>query len=214
MNKFDNPNGDENNRKVVLLKRDMTKWQKSCKFSYEDFRRYRDVWHTYDHEEVAHRASQYYANVFYAGPGNKSGLISLAAMHLPSNKVTNDHWASPRMNIRAIMDKNPEILDDYDEWEDNFRNFAMSTIALTSEENGIVKFQSKNGKIKINYLTIDKYNLCENKDGVRGIKFYDENKNNISPDGIFPLAHLIPPWFTKFEKQFLDNGRTLEEHFA
>ena len=128
-------------------------WKVNCKFAFDEWQRIRDEWHTYDAIQLGQQASSFYSRVFYAGK-NKSGLISNGALDLPNSKVTDDHWMGPRMLIRSMMANKPEILDDYNEWEDIFWNLAMNTIAITSEENGIVKFKNKKGKIKINPIKI------------------------------------------------------------
>ena len=74
-------------------------WKVNCKFAFDEWKRWRNEWHTYDAIQLGRQAGQFYARVFYAGPGNFSGLISNEALHLARKKWTIDHWMSPRMLI-------------------------------------------------------------------------------------------------------------------
>ena len=77
-----------------------------------------------------------YHCVFTAGTYD-SGLTTSQA-HI-ANKFTADHWLSPRKVCRAIMECAIYLLDDYEEFEKVFR-LMMSTIRMTSKENGDAKF--------------------------------------------------------------------------
>ena len=67
--------------------------------------------------------------------------------------------------------------------------------------------------IRIKYLSIDKYEICEDKEacngkGRTGIIFFNTAKGSYSENKYefingFPLKKLIPEWITEFEKPFL-----------
>ena len=191
----------------------MEKWEKGCQLCFNFLNGIKDDWHNYDYHEVIIQSDQFYSYVFKCGE-NFSGLTSKEALHLPTKKRTRDHWLPARIFVRAMMQYQIQILNDYELFKYYFREVCQSTIEITEYQNGIVKFANdKREGMRIKYLSINKYEICEDKEacngkGRTGIIFFNTAKGSYSENKYefingFPLKKLIPEWITEFEKQFL-----------
>ena len=189
------------------------KWEEACDCAFEDFKVIQPKWKNLNHYQKMIRAGHFYQLVFANGH-NPSGLVSKEALHLPTKKRTIDHWLPARLILRAAMEYYPELFHNKDEFRYIFREVCQNTIALTEYQNGIVKFKnSEEEGIRIKYLSIKKYEICEDKEacngkGRTGIIFFNTAKGSYSENKYefingFPLKKLIPEWITEFEKQFL-----------
>ena len=104
----------------------------------------------------------------------------------------------------------------YEKFKYYFRELCQSTIDITPHQNDIVKFKSDRDEgIKIKYLTIEKYEICKDKDDNIGIEFFNSGKGSCKVkkhDYVtgFPLKELVPEWITEFESLYLvkENNET------
>lgn len=148
----------------------------------------------------------YYSALFYQHVyGLKhtvSGYISHDAMTVKKEETTDDHFLSARLIFRALMDKNREILKDFDKFVDLIRT-CQTTIKVTRDQNNTyaIKFRMDGEIPIIKALTVEKYD---------GFGWYQEEKGVLSEfvDGQlvpkkFPLKHLVPDWLTEYEKKFV-----------
>ena len=129
---------------------------------------------------------------------NHTGYISAAASEKEASerkKPTLDHWLSPRIVFRSVMEIYPELLDDYDEFRYTFR-LAGSTISVTSEQNREVMFRNDGERVIVRELTIEKYDPW---------RFYNEKTNEVSK-GLPMAKELTPPYVTEWEKKYLIRG--------
>jgi hypothetical protein len=108
------------------------------------------------------------------------------------DKYTLDHIFAPRLYFRALMKYHPEVFTDFTLFFPHFQ-LCRSTVRVTSKQNTDIKFTNTHGRIRVAALTIDKYDTIT--DGwfhpMHG--FVDE----------FPLKHMIPEFFTQFEKDYM-----------
>tara|TARA_Y100000114_G_scaffold155195_1_gene178810 strand:- start:57 stop:611 length:555 start_codon:yes stop_codon:yes gene_type:complete len=176
----------------------MKKWEKAALRAHKQLSQDALDWKNFDDEEKHIAVSQYYDLVFRHAKGNKdarTGLISAEAMEL--SKPTYDHWLSPRMVARAILDDNHWVLEEKDYFVYDVFKLSQSQIALSSEQNNLVKFNNSNGEIFVKELTKDKY---------LKFKFWDKKKEGgahwVDDNNPFPLVNKIPEWFTEYEKKF------------
>ena len=80
------------------------------------------------------KSDQFYSYVFKCGE-NFSGLTSKEALHLPTKKRTRDHWLPARIFVRAMMQYQIQILNDYELFKYYFREVCQSTIEITEYQN-------------------------------------------------------------------------------
>jgi len=137
-----------------------------------------------------------YTNVFYQCirtlRKDRTPYQTLDAAH--AGKVTHDHWLAPRLVLRALMEECPEMLLDRDEFY-KVIDLCCSTVGVTAAQNLLVRFKSNRNKFGlpiVRFLTRDKYDAFT----------WTHNKTGLLPHKhVFPLKHLIPDWFTAFEKK-------------
>ena len=183
--------------------------EETCIHLHESFLIHRTKWLEYSWFRKTLTSNDFYQAVFRLTPV-KSGLLSREALLLKEKERTKDHWMSPRIFCRAMMDCYPELLDDFDLFKHYISNLLVTTIEITSHQNNIVKFKNKNNEetIKIKYLTIDKYEKCVDKNGQEGIIFYNDGEG-ICKDHLydysteFAFKNLVPDWITEFERKHL-----------
>tara|TARA_Y100000310_G_scaffold9565_1_gene10068 strand:+ start:133 stop:717 length:585 start_codon:yes stop_codon:yes gene_type:complete len=193
----------------------MEKWEYACENSFLHAKVILKNWKDYNLLQKMVEASVFYSYVFNNGT-NSSGLISKEALNLKADKRTKDHWNSARLYFRAMMELYPELLNNFKKFKYYFRELCQSTIDITPHQNDIVKFKSDRDEgIKIKYLTIEKYEICKDKDDNIGIEFFNSGKGSCKVkkhDYVtgFPLKELVPEWITEFESLYLvkENNET------
>jgi hypothetical protein len=147
-----------------------------------------------------------YSMLFYALVGNagkvNTGYISLAASSLKN--PTDDHFFSPRLVFRAMMDQFPEILKDKSRLFE-IVDFCRMIVKVTGEENSRVRYSPEKddegltGYPIVTMRTIDKYDdFGWTK---KGFGLLQEKKGRKLVNSPFPLKHLIPDWLTAFEEK-------------
>lgn len=152
----------------------------------------------------------HYSALFYQGVYGMrhafSGYISKDAFLTRQNMVTDDHFLSPRLTFRAMMDQRRDILFDYDLFAD-LVNVCRTTIRITKQQNNSydIKFRMNGITPDIRTTTLEKY------DGwgwyQQGKGFLTEYVNGELLPQKFPLKHLVPEWLTTFERQYVNGGR-------
>jgi hypothetical protein len=105
---------------------------------------------------------------------------------------TLDHIFAPRLYFRALMKYHREVFSNFDLFYPHFLR-CMTAVRVTAKQNTDVKYKNYRGRIRVAALTIDKYDTIT--DGWFHPKhgFVDE----------FPLKHMIPEFFTQFEKDYM-----------
>jgi hypothetical protein len=125
-------------------------------------------------------------------------------------KPTADHWFPPRIFLRAVIEKRPDLLDQGNEdklWR-LFRT-AQTTIDVTPGQNTGDRYSNKSNVIKVKELTINKF-----KDRMFYFKPNEKNPNSVleayhkSPpvNKGLPLVELIPEFVTEFERECMIRG--------
>jgi hypothetical protein len=178
------------------------KWEEACDFAFDDFKRIQPNWKNYNHTQKIIKAGVFYQYVFANGM-NFSGLVSREVIRGVKSCI--DHWMPARLVIRAAMENYPELFHNKDEFRYIFREVCQSTVKITSHQNEIVKFKnSKHVGLTIKHISTQKYEICKDKDGNKGIKFYNNGKGSCKERPYkyakeFPLKYLVPEWITNFE---------------
>ena len=132
---------------------------------------------------------------YYEGCGAyTSGYMSLNAQMLPANKRTKDHFISPQTYAYYILD-NWNIFNDFEKFMKEWI-FCSQTIAVTSEENDILKGFTVNnadtgGVIKVTTSIINRYSDA-------GIRLYHDKVDIVDK---FPFE--VSEGFLKYEKEKL-----------
>ncbi len=147
-------------------------------------------WDTLDEEDKTTVAGDFWYKVTRTGIID-GGLVSFDAKG--KKKKTPDHFVSPRMWFRAMMDTNRELLKDEALYAKSF--FDLRTVIwLTKKENEDARYLNSNGEVIVRDLTVEKY---------KKIRWLNTTTGNYVPKGTFPLETLVPDWFTEYEKTLL-----------
>jgi hypothetical protein len=165
-------------------------WEKAALMTFNILNLvHRPLWESYDKSEKKQVCEDFYYKVYHNGT-NKSNLLTSSEAML--GKSTLDHWLTPRLVCRWIMDDNQEILDDLEEFEKLFR-LCQSVIRITSQQNRDVMFKTDADGIPTLEQTLeDKYSK---------FTFWSDEEECYIQDKGFPLAHLIPEGFKEWEKR-------------
>jgi len=136
---------------------------------------------------------KYIHNIFYQEVFRDSNKKSkFRSNDVFSNKnVTHDHYLSPRVLIRALLETEREIVQDETEFEKIF-NLSKETVKVTKEQNNSVKVKNDGDDLIISELTINKYD--------KFAPWWDDENNDFDE---FPLKERVPKFLTKFEKSKL-----------
>jgi len=146
-------------------------------------------------------AERFYGHVF-AGGTNDSGLTTSAAQK-SKKAFCKDHWLSPRRVCMAMFEKAIWILDDYEEFKRIFR-LSMSTIRMTSQENTAQKYKRDDeGEVVLSERLVDAYSEFRFMSRIDNEES-DWHKGSYIKTKGFPLAHLIPEWYTEWESEHLE----------
>jgi hypothetical protein len=144
-----------------------------------------------------------YSMLFYALVGNAGKVVtpytSLAASGL--KHATDDHFFSPRLVFRAMMDQFPDILNDREQVFEVV-DFCRMVVKVTTEENSKVRYTTEDdvGTLPIvRVRTLDKYDDFGWIEKGKGL--LQERRGNKYVNSPFPLKHLIPDWLTTFEEK-------------
>ena len=145
-----------------------------------------------------------YAMLFYALVGNTGKVltpyVSLEASALKS--PTDDHFFSPRLVFRAMMNQFPDILRDKERVFEVV-DFCRMVVKVTPEENNKVRYSTEDESgvtypiVKIR--TVDKYDTFGWTEKGKGL--LRERKGKELVNSPFPLKHLVPDWLTSFEEK-------------
>ena len=149
-----------------------------------------DCWDTLDEEDKTTIAGDFLYKVTRCGIID-GGLVSFEAKVV--KKRTPDHFVSPRMWFRGMMDINRELMKDEALYAKSFYDLR-TVIWLTFKENEDARYLNTNGEIKVRALTVEKY---------KKIRWLNSATGNYVPKGTFPLENLVPDWFTEYEKTLL-----------
>jgi len=167
-------------------------WIRKCEWSREYLLLFRDRWNKQDIELRKHIAGIFYNHVYSAGQ-NVSGYLTKEAVE-KKYKTTDDHCFSPRMMCYAIMDVCPEVLDDPIEFSKLF-DVCRTTVKVTQQQNNTVKFGRDSEKnIFVTVLTEEKYD---------SFRWFHKHNGYTDTSKGFPLKHLIPKFFTEYERSIL-----------
>lgn len=146
-----------------------------------------------------------YSGLFYQGiygmEEHFTGYSSIDAVLAPRNQRTYDHFLSPRLTFRAMMDMCTENLTDYVKFK-AIVNACQHTICITrNQNNGSIKFRMEGSCPVIKLPTITKYDsfgwFLESKGVLK------EYRNGSEINKPFPLKHMIPEWLTTWELQYV-----------
>jgi len=154
-----------------------------------------------DGEHVRTYFSAVFYQHIYGMKHNFSGYISRDAMEGNKKSNTRDHFLSPRLVFRAMMDQARELLYNFEEF-DKVVQLCQTTIETTRDQNnGAIKFSMDGTIPRINALTIEKYdNWGWYK---QGQGFLTEYVNGQLIPQKFPLKHLVPDWLTDYELKYV-----------
>lgn len=155
-------------------------------------------------------ARTHFSALFYQGiygmKRNFSGYLSKDAFLASTRDTTEDHFLSPRLIFRAMMECQRDILFDYDLFS-ALVHTCRTTIRTTKAQNNSyqIKFRMNGTVPDIHALTIQKYDEWGWYQQNKG--FLTEYVNGELLPQKFPLKHLVPEWLTAFERKYVTGGR-------
>lgn len=138
----------------------------------------------------------------YGLPDIPTGYMSREAVL--SDRITDDHFLSPRLVFRAVMSECRELLSDYDRFL-KLVELCRHTVVITKEQNDSsdIKIRTK-PKLYVPGLTIEKYDRFGwYKEGEGFLTATINGQTIFKP---FPLKHMVPDWLTHFEKKIIANN--------
>lgn len=155
-----------------------------------------------DGEHVRTYFSALFYQHIYGMKRHFSGYTSRDAIIGPERGNTEDHFLSPRLVFRALMDQCPDLLHDFNQFADLVR-LCQTTIRITKDQNNSfdIKFRMRGEVPVIKKLTVEKYDMWGwHQDGKGFLTEYVDER--LVPQK-FPLKHLVPNWLTTFEEKYV-----------
>lgn len=174
-------------------------WLHQARKSFERLHELKYIWHYLTPDQKVKESHYMYDCIFRCKRSCKSKTEWISMGLFDENgrikDYTADHPFTARITMRIIMSDWPSFMDDFDEYT-KMINYFSQTIGISKKENQDVKVKSRNGEIKIEKLTKDKY---------ADFTFKNRNTGEIKEG----LPFEIPEWFEKGEKERLLSNKEI-----
>lgn len=148
--------------------KEISRFKLYCRTSFNSLKSNLYLWKEDEYKRPLTRI--FYNSVYDCGKVNKSTYISGQAIVDMNNKIrtVEDHFLSPQMVAKMILDNSKIYLNDYKKYESIFWN-CCETITVSKEEN--IKLSLLNKKTNTLIATSEKYDHL-------GIKLFKQEKIN------------------------------------